>query len=146
MYGLDSISLIATIKSVLFDKMVLNQLFSLHTSFKMTEYLFSYGTLQKDRVQLETFGRLLKGAADVLAGYVLSTVEITDPEVLAASEQQYHLIAIYTGSDNDKIEGVIFEITSSELLAADGYEADDYKRVKEKFRSGNEAWVYVKAG
>ncbi|TCC97378.1 gamma-glutamylcyclotransferase family protein [Pedobacter psychroterrae] len=112
----------------------------------MAEYLFSYGTLQKDKVQLETFGRLLKGEKDVLTGYTLSSVEITDAEVLAASEQQFHLIAIPTEADTDTIEGVIFEITMEELLAADEYEAEDYKRVKEKFKSGNEAWVYVTAG
>ena len=111
----------------------------------MTEYLFSYGTLQKERVQLETFGRLLKGKKDVLVGYALSSVEITDPAVLEASEQQYHLIAIPTGLGTDTIQGVIFEITIEELLAADEYEAEDYKRVKEKFTSGNEAWVYVTA-
>lgn len=108
-----------------------------------TEYLFSYGTLQYEKVQLETFGRLLKGTKDVLAGYLLSSVEITDEEVLAASEQQYHLIAVPSGLDNDTIEGVIFEITHEELLSADQYEAEDYKRVKEKFKSGMEAWVYV---
>lgn len=112
----------------------------------MAEYLFSYGTLQKERVQLETFGRLLKGEQDVLAGYKLSSIEITDPEVLASSEQQYHLIAIPTGADTDTIQGVIFEISMEELLSADAYEAEDYKRVKEKFKSGNEAWVYVTAG
>ena len=112
----------------------------------MTEYLFSYGTLQKDKVQLETFGRLLKGAEDVLIGYRLSSIEITDADVLAASEQQYHLIAIPTGVETDAIEGVIFEITMEELLSADEYEAEDYKRVKEKFKSGNDAWVYVAVG
>lgn len=112
----------------------------------MTEYLFSYGTLQKDKVQLETFGRLLKGQKDVLTGYRLSTVEITDAAVLAASEQRHHLIALPTGSETDIIQGLVFEITMEELLSADAYEAEDYQRVKAKFKSGAEAWVYVTAG
>ncbi|HAO29187.1 MAG TPA: UDP-N-acetylmuramate--alanine ligase, partial [Chryseobacterium indologenes] len=29
-------------------------------------YLFSYGTLQKEQVQLETFGRILQGEKDTL--------------------------------------------------------------------------------
>jgi hypothetical protein len=45
-------------------------------------YLFSYGTLQKEQVQLETFGRILQGEKDTLLGYQLDMIEITDPEVL----------------------------------------------------------------
>lgn len=33
------------------------------------ENLFSYGTLQKEKVQLETFGRKLDGNKDTLIGY-----------------------------------------------------------------------------
>ncbi len=32
----------------------------------MPELLFSYGTLQLEKVRLETFGRILKGSPDVL--------------------------------------------------------------------------------
>jgi hypothetical protein len=31
-------------------------------SMEMKEYLFSYGTLQKEKVQLDLFGRILKGS------------------------------------------------------------------------------------
>jgi len=34
----------------------------------MNKHLFSYGTLQKDKVTLEAFGRLLKGWTDTLKG------------------------------------------------------------------------------
>jgi len=111
----------------------------------MNEYLFSYGTLQKDKVQLETFGRLLQGSNDTLIGYKLSTVRITDDDVLSKSEQEYHLIAIPSEQETDAIDGIIFEITPEELLAADGYETDAYKREKLTFRSGRTAWVYVAA-
>lgn len=111
----------------------------------MNEYLFSYGTLQKDKVQLETFGRLLNGSKDTLTGYKLSTIKITDEDVLSKSEQEYHLIAIPSELETDTIDGVIFEITHEELLAADGYETDAYKREKPTFKSGREAWVYVAA-
>ena len=47
--------------------------------------LFSYGTLQLEQVQLETFGRLLKGEKDILEDYKLTVIEITDPEVLRKS-------------------------------------------------------------
>ncbi|WP_412850808.1 hypothetical protein ACL0VS_01630 [Chryseobacterium sp. PMSZPI] len=48
-------------------------------------YLFSYGTLQKKQVQLETFGRVLQGEKDILSGYKLNMLEITDIEVLRKS-------------------------------------------------------------
>ncbi len=40
------------------------------------EKLFSYGTLQMENVQKETFGRTLKGTKDILVGYILSEVKI----------------------------------------------------------------------
>jgi hypothetical protein len=59
--------------------------------------LFSYGTLQKEQVQLETFGRLLQGEKDILSGYKLNMLEITDPEVLRKSGQKYHPILEFSG-------------------------------------------------
>ncbi len=49
-----------------------------------------------------------------------------------------------TGKAEDRVPGVIFEITPDELAAADIYEAEDYARVEETFESGARAWVYVK--
>jgi gamma-glutamylcyclotransferase (GGCT)/AIG2-like uncharacterized protein YtfP len=109
----------------------------------MQELLFSYGTLQKDNVQLELFGRLLQGHQDVLQGYQLSTIEIKDESVLVKSEQPYHLIALPAKDTPDTIEGIVFTISKEELLLADNYETDDYKRIKVKLQSGKEAWVYV---
>ena len=111
----------------------------------MNEWLFSYGTLQKEKVQLELFGRHLKGSKDILKGYKLSTIEIRDESVLSKSEQKYHLIAIISNNKNDNIEGIVFDISAEELLMADQYETDDYKRVKVKLESGREAWIYVAA-
>jgi len=109
-----------------------------------TEKLFSYGTLQQESVQLANFGRKLKGDADAVAGWRLSTVEINDPEVVAESGLAVHTIMV-PGVAADEVRGVVFEITPAELAAADSYETDDYKRVKLKFRSGIEAWVYISA-
>jgi len=111
----------------------------------MPEYLFSYGTLQKEKVQMESFGRLLNGTNDVLTGYRLSPIEITDPAVLARSEQRLHTMAIKTGNENDMVEGVVYEVSNEELKQADDYEVSDVKRVKEKLLSGKHAWVYVEA-
>lgn len=60
--------------------------------------LFSYGTLQKEQVQIETFGRILQGDQDVLTGYRLEMLEITDPEVLRKSSQKFHPILKFSGT------------------------------------------------
>ena len=111
----------------------------------MSEYLFSYGTLQKDKVQQELFGRLLNGTPDVLPGYTTDTILIRDQDVLSKSEQQYHWIAVKTNDERDIIAGMVFELTPEELTIADSYETEDYVRVMEKLKSGTQAWVYVDA-
>jgi gamma-glutamylcyclotransferase (GGCT)/AIG2-like uncharacterized protein YtfP len=106
------------------------------------ELLFSYGTLQKEKVQLELFGRLLYGSQDFLQRYKLETIEILDEDVLAKSGQQYHLIAV-PGSLDDQVKGVAFEMTMEEIFRADEYETEDYKRISVVLESGRESWVYV---
>ena len=51
----------------------------------MTDYLFSYGTLQDPDVQLANFGRRLDGTSDALPGYRLDWLLITDPQVIEVS-------------------------------------------------------------
>ena len=110
----------------------------------MTQLLFSYGTLQLEKVQKDTYGRLLNGIPDILEGYKIEQLEITDKDVLSKSRQKYHPIAVKTGNKNDRIKGVIFEITDEELQQTDEYEVSDYQRISETFKSGRNAWVYVK--
>lgn len=105
--------------------------------------LFSYGTLQDDNVQLETFGRVLNGYKDFLVGYKLDYIEIFDKEVLKKSGQRFHPILSYSGEKNDKVQGVLFEITEEELKKADEYEVADYKRIKITFESGKDGFIYV---
>ena len=111
----------------------------------MNQLLFSYGTLQKEKVQLELFGRTLQGTADVLRGWRSEKIEIKDEAVLAKSEQKYHLIAVQSNDENDLITGFIFELTENELLIADDYETEDYKRINVVLESGKQSWVYVAA-
>ena len=105
--------------------------------------LFSYGTLQLEDVQRATFGRLLEGRPDVLPGYVLEPLAITDPRVIATSGASVHTIACRTGDPADLVSGVVFEITPAELDAADSYEVDAYGRVEVRLASGASAFVYV---
>jgi gamma-glutamylcyclotransferase (GGCT)/AIG2-like uncharacterized protein YtfP len=105
--------------------------------------LFSYGTLRDPAVQKANFGRELTGRADKLPGYTMTMLEITDPDVVALSGQTHHPIITATGDDNDHVDGIVFELTAAELIAADGYEVDDYHRIQAVLVSGDRAWVYV---
>ncbi len=108
-------------------------------------FLFSYGTLRDPAVQRANFGRELGGRTDHLLGYAQRFVEITDPEVLRISGDTRHPIVAATGNDADSVAGLVFEVTDAELVAADEYEVDDYKRVLTSLASGVQAWVYVAA-
>ena len=109
----------------------------------MKEYLFSYGTLQKDSVQLALFGRLLRGTNDILKGYKTALIEISDESFLAKGEEKYQQTLILSKNNDDSIEGTVFEISADELLIADKYEPHNYQRVRVKFQSGKEAWIYI---
>jgi len=105
--------------------------------------LFSYGTLQLEKVQLENYGRLLIGEPDRLRGYKITKLQITDSTVLAKSQLEYHPIALKSGDESDFIEGILFEITDTELIETDKYEVSQYHRILETLESGKMAWVYV---
>jgi gamma-glutamylcyclotransferase (GGCT)/AIG2-like uncharacterized protein YtfP len=111
---------------------------------EMPEFLFSYGTLQQEEVQMASFGRKLAGVRDALPGWRQEMVEIADPDVLAKSGERFHPIVL-PGHAGTRVEGMAFEITAEELAAADRYEVSDYKRIAVTLASGLVAWVYVKA-
>jgi gamma-glutamylcyclotransferase (GGCT)/AIG2-like uncharacterized protein YtfP len=110
---------------------------------KETEYLFAYGTLQTEAVQLATFGRRLAGQPDALTGYRLAMVEIEDQAFVTASGSAQHRNLQFTGLASDFVEGTVFTVTREELEQADEYEPADYKRTFVQLRSGVKAWVYV---
>jgi gamma-glutamylcyclotransferase (GGCT)/AIG2-like uncharacterized protein YtfP len=112
---------------------------------KLPVRLFSYGTLQDRCVQLQTFGRELAGKPDVMPGFVQTLVEITDPQVLATSGKTHHPIVQPSARPTDEVPGTLFGITEQELLRADSYEVADYKRVSVTLKSGQIAWIYVRA-
>jgi gamma-glutamylcyclotransferase (GGCT)/AIG2-like uncharacterized protein YtfP len=109
----------------------------------LKEFLFSYGTLQKEKVQLELFGRLLDGTKDILEGYQLASIEIKDQAFLAKGEEQYQLTAIPSNNNADLIEGTVFEISEADLILADVYEPNNYEKTRVTLQSGKEAWIYV---
>ena len=106
--------------------------------------LFSYGTLQDERVQLSTFGRLLVGGPDRLPEFEPALVPIEDPQIVAATGRTHHANARHTGRADSGVSGTVFEITDAELAAADEYERPaGYRRIAVTLASGTRAWVYV---
>ena len=97
--------------------------------------LFSYGTLQDEKVQLSTFSRKLTGQTDELRGFEKSSI-IIDGGTYATIR--------FNGSETSRVSGVVFEVTDAELARADEYEGDfHYKRVVVTLASGKQAWVYA---
>jgi gamma-glutamylcyclotransferase (GGCT)/AIG2-like uncharacterized protein YtfP len=108
----------------------------------MNSYLFSYGTLQKEQVQIELFGRIVTGSADILSGYKADIIEIKDEAFLSTGAVEHQLIALPSANKNDCIKGTVLELTEEELAIADKYEPDNYKRVEVQLGSGKKAWLY----
>jgi hypothetical protein len=108
----------------------------------MSLYLFSYGTLQREDVQLKLFGRKLEGSPDLLEGYSLAPVEITDEGFLLKGENKHQLTLIH-GKQHDQIKGTALELTQAELIIADSYEPEAYRRALVRLASGKDAWVFL---
>lgn len=49
---------------------------------KSTHFLFSYGTLQQEKVQIETYGRKLTGKIDTLESFEIKQQEIINENVI----------------------------------------------------------------
>ena len=107
--------------------------------------VFSYGTLRQENVQQALYGRKVETTDDVLQGWRLDWVEITDPEVIAASGSDRHPI-LRKGDAGDKVIGAYLQLTDEELAITDDYEVEDYSRILVTLASGVEAFVYVAAG
>ncbi len=98
-----------------------------------TEYLFTYGTLQQENIQLSVFSRALSGFNDSLFGYRLSN------EKVAGAYPVIHS----SGKPTDFVNGQVYLCTNTEILEADKYEGPAYKRIKVILNSGTSAWVYI---
>ena len=109
------------------------------------QFLFSYGTLQLEAVQMATFGRRLAGTSDALRGFELVVLEIEDQTVVAISGKSQHTMAKFTGRASDVVSGMVFAVTPDEIQNADKYEVAAVKRVAVVLQSGVRAWAYVDA-
>ena len=110
-------------------------------------WLFSYGTLQLDLVQLATFGRLLRGHADALPGFTTALVPIANAEDARRFGRTHYDNVVSDSRPGSAVAGTVFEVTDAELAAADDYERDAaYERIPAVLASGQQAWVYVHRG
>jgi hypothetical protein len=109
------------------------------------EFLFAYGTLQLEAVQLATFGRPLAGTRDALTQFELVSLKIEDPKVVAISGKSHHSMAKFTGRVFDVVPGTVFAVTPAEIRSADKYEVAAVKRTVVVLKSGVRAWAYVDA-
>src|SRR5215510_6480649 len=107
------------------------------------EYLFTYGTLQLEEVQLSTFGRQLDGKPDTLVGYRLVMIKILDEDFVAKSGTADHRNLQFTGDASDLVEGIVFAVTMEELERSDAYEPEGYERVPVQLQSDAIAWIYL---
>ena len=98
-----------------------------------THYVFSYGTLQENEVQLGVFSRPLIGFEDELHEYIISDMKVAG----------LYPTLKHTGKKNDKIKGQVYTLTHQELQKADVYEGEAYERIQIKLGSGKNAWVYI---
>jgi gamma-glutamylcyclotransferase (GGCT)/AIG2-like uncharacterized protein YtfP len=98
-----------------------------------TEYLFTYGTLQQEKIQLSVFSRTLSGFNDSLLGYKLSTEKVAGAYPVIQSSDKL----------TDFVNGQVYMCTNAEILEADKYEGPAYKRIKVILNSGKNAWVYI---
>ncbi|HLO00479.1 MAG TPA: gamma-glutamylcyclotransferase family protein [Pyrinomonadaceae bacterium] len=111
----------------------------------LREFLFSYGTLQLEAVQMAIFGRQLSGEPDVLSGFEETLLVIEDQGVIALSGKVHHTIGKFTGHASDTISGTVYAVTPEEIQRADKYEVAPSQRVAVTLRSGKRAWAYVDA-
>jgi gamma-glutamyl AIG2-like cyclotransferase len=109
------------------------------------EFLFAYGTLQLEAVQMATFGRHLAGTSDTLRGFELVVLKIDDQTVVAISGKTHHTMAKFTGRVSDVVSGTVFAVTPEEIQSADTYEVAAVRRVPVVLQSGTRAWAYVDA-
>jgi len=96
-------------------------------------YLFSYGTLQETAIQKAVFNRILEGWPDELTGFELSERK---------GYGSYPIVE-RTGNLTHKVSGTVFHVEPDELLKADRYEGDAYKRIVIVLASGKKAWLYI---
>ena len=106
-----------------------------------THAVFTYGTLQLPSIQQQLFGRTIEGHDDMLHGFALGKIPISDP-VISREIGCDHYLAIYPAETARPLHGKVLQLSEAELLIADHYEGTLYQRIQVFLHSGEKAWVY----
>lgn len=97
--------------------------------------IFTYGTLQNKKIQLELFNRILKGSPDILLGYQKDFIKL--------GGNVYPILKKINAKTETQVQGTCYEISLQELYVCDAYEGTSYQRVKTTLKSGKKVWVYI---
>ena len=106
------------------------------------EYLFSYGTLRNEEIQLAIFGRVVSTTPDAVPDYALRTVTLTNWK--AADISGGDMQKTVEPSPGGLILGMVLQVSEEEMRLCDDYEPVDYKRSIVPLRSGKKAWLYLR--
>ncbi len=97
--------------------------------------LFAYGTLNEAGLQKEVFGRVIKGAPDLLETHSTVPLEIEGVTYLGLVPKE-----------GSSVAGYVIELSDDDIAAADRHETEAYRRVTVRLASGADAWTYMKNG
>ncbi|MDT0605857.1 gamma-glutamylcyclotransferase family protein [Croceitalea rosinachiae] len=100
---------------------------------RTTQFLFSYGSLQEEKVQLSVLERKLKGKFDTLIGYKKFEKKLMN---------KYPIIE-KTNNSKDKVKGILYQVSNLDIYKIDLYESLAYSRTSVTLKSGTKAWVYI---
>ena len=104
------------------------------------EQLFSYGTLQSKEIQMQVFNKLLSGTEDQLVGYKLKDLQIEEEFGM-----EDYFVAMPSENPLDAVSGIAFTVSSEDLIKADQFESNAYKRIQIILQSGKTAWIYIES-
>lgn len=94
----------------------------------MKAYLFSYGTLQEDHIQLMLFGQILNTVVDSLEGYVTLNDYFGYPRLVEF--------------EHGIVYGKVLEIDEADLPIVDRYESNAYKKEIVETSKGRQVYAY----
>jgi gamma-glutamylcyclotransferase (GGCT)/AIG2-like uncharacterized protein YtfP len=94
----------------------------------MKAYLFSYGTLQEDHIQLMLFGEVLQTQVDSIEGYVTLNDYFGYPRIV-----EFERGIVY---------GKVLEIDEVDFPIVDRYESKAYEKKVVETSKGRQVYVY----
>lgn len=105
--------------------------------------IFYYGALDAKEASRESYGIEMNGTPDKLSGYKFKDLGLINVKDSDKNNLSDHRLVLKSKELNDKIEGIVFEITGEELMQSDKQSPSNSKRVLATTDLGTEVWVRV---